>query len=118
MKDYACHEEYLEYENNRKQKVIDRLSRKIQRLTKKNIINDKFKEMLCFNMPDDVAIICMIKADYERNKSEYATFENLKSKNEFLMKRENKLQLIEQMFKSGTVDLKELNKIVTKEGEE
>lgn len=34
MKDYACHEEYLEYENNRKQKVIDRLSRKIQRLNK------------------------------------------------------------------------------------
>lgn len=35
MKDYACHEEYLEYENNRKQKVIDRLSRKIQRLNQK-----------------------------------------------------------------------------------
>ena len=112
------HIDELEKENKHQKKVIDRLSRKIQKLTKKHIINDKFKEMLCFNMPDDVAIICMIKADYERNKSEYATFENLKSKNEFLMKRENKLQLIEQMFKSGTVDLKELNKIVMKEVKE
>lgn len=31
---------------------------------------------------------------------------------EFLRKRENKLQLIEQMFKSGTIDLKELSNLV------
>lgn len=29
-----------------------------------------------------------------------------------LVERENKLKMIEQMFKSGTVDLKELKKIV------
>ena len=30
----------------------------------------------------------------------------------FLIKRENKLQMIEQMFKSGTVDLSELAALV------
>lgn len=30
----------------------------------------------------------------------------------FLLKRENKLQMIEQMFESGTVDLKELHDLV------
>ena len=30
----------------------------------------------------------------------------------FLMERENKLQMIEQMFKSGTVDLSELAALV------
>ena len=36
----------------------------------------------------------------------------LKQKLDFLTKRENKLQQIEQMFKSGIVDLDELRKIV------
>lgn len=34
---------------------------------------------------------------------------------EFLRKRENKLQTIEMMFASGTVDLDELSKIVKEE---
>lgn len=38
--------------------------------------------------------------------------EELKRKNTFLMKRENKLQIIEQMFKNGVVDLAKLDKIV------
>lgn len=40
------------------------------------------------------------------------TYKDLHEKNEFLMKRENKLQLIEQMFKNGSVDLEELSKLV------
>ena len=37
------------------------------------------------------------------------------TKNEFLTKRENKLQTIEQMYKSGSVDLDKLRKIVMEE---
>lgn len=40
------------------------------------------------------------------------TYKDLHEKNKFLMKRENKLQLIEQMFKSGSVDLEELSNLV------
>lgn len=36
----------------------------------------------------------------------------LEERLEFLEKRENKLQTIEQMFKNGSVDLEELRKIV------
>ena len=39
----------------------------------------------------------------------------LKQQNEFLTKRENKLQTIEQMYKSGSVDLDYLRKIVLEE---
>ncbi len=39
----------------------------------------------------------------------------LQQENEFLTKRENKLQMIEQMFKSGSVDLGDLAGLV--EGE-
>jgi phage shock protein A len=39
----------------------------------------------------------------------------LKQQNEFLTKRENKLQTIEQMYKSGSVDLDKLRKIVLEE---
>lgn len=42
----------------------------------------------------------------------YAEIKELKQKIDFLTKRENKLQQIEQMFKSGIVDLDELRKIV------
>lgn len=40
------------------------------------------------------------------------TYKELHKKNEFLMKRENKLQLIEQMFKNRSVDLEELSNLV------
>lgn len=39
----------------------------------------------------------------------------LKQQNEFLTKRENKLQTIEQIYKSGSVDLEKLRKIVLEE---
>jgi len=42
----------------------------------------------------------------------YAENQELKQKLDFLTKRENKLQQIEQMFKSGMIDLDELRKIV------
>jgi hypothetical protein len=38
----------------------------------------------------------------------------LEKLNKFLMERENKLQLIENMFKNEPVDLKELSKLVKK----
>ena len=41
--------------------------------------------------------------------------EQLQKQNEFLTKRENKLQTIEQIFKSGSVDLDKLRKIVMEE---
>ena len=41
--------------------------------------------------------------------------EQLQQQNEFLTKRENKLQTIEQMYKSGSVDLDKLRKIVLEE---
>lgn len=40
---------------------------------------------------------------------------DLQEKNRFLTKRENKLQTIEQMYKSGSVDLDKLRKIVMEE---
>lgn len=84
-------------EKEHQKKVIDRLSRKIQHLKgKKRIIDGAY-----------------IVANKYLNR-----YYTVKRENDFLRERENKLQLIEQMFKSGTVDLKELNKIVMKEGEE
>lgn len=41
-----------------------------------------------------------------------ATVERLEKQNKFLMERENKLQLIETMFKNEPIDLKELSKLV------
>ena len=38
----------------------------------------------------------------------------IENENVFLKERENKLQLIEQMFKSGTVDLGELERLILK----
>lgn len=42
----------------------------------------------------------------------YAENKDLKQKLDFLTKRENKLQQIEQMFESGMIDLDELKEIV------
>lgn len=78
----------LEKENAHQKKVIDRLSRKIQRLNKTLGI-----------------ISYSLDTSHERS-------ERLLSQNIFLIKRENKLQQIEQIFKSGTVDLGELTKLV------
>ena len=43
--------------------------------------------------------------------------EELKEKNKFLMERENKLQTIEHLFKTGEVDLAELTKLVMEDKE-
>ena len=48
----------------------------------------------------------------ETVKSYKEEIAKLKQENDFLRERENKLQLIEQMFKSGTVDLNELAELV------
>lgn len=48
--------------------------------------NQQLKEQLklvetltCFNMPDNMPMVCMFKADYERNKYEYETLDKYKS---------------------------------------
>lgn len=61
-----------------------------------------------------------LKREVEFFKTNYGILQNasdeyedeLLQKIDFLRKRENKLQLIEQMFKSGTIDLKELSDLV------
>ena len=45
-------------------------------------------------------------------KEDLKLIEELEKENEFLRQRENKLQMIEQMFKRGTVDLRELAELV------
>lgn len=49
-----------------------------------------------------------------KNNSIILTNEKMQSEIDFLRERENKLQLIEQMFQSGTVDLDKLYKIIKK----
>ena len=48
----------------------------------------------------------------EQRKRRLIRITDLREQVEFLMKRENKLQQIEQMFKSGVVDLEKLHSIV------
>ena len=43
---------------------------------------------------------------------EFISISQLETQNKFLMKRENKLQRIEQMFKSSSVDFDNLSKLV------
>ena len=54
----------------------------------------------------------MIVENYEWVLKKLERVEDLKKQNKFLMERENKLQLIENMFKNEPVDLKELSKLV------
>lgn len=49
---------------------------------------------------------------FEDYKTLYCDFKRLEDANKFLRERENKLQLIEQLFKNEQVDLSELAKIV------
>lgn len=56
---------------------------------------------------------------YQKNKEYYKNYnknnsyvKRLKEQNEFLMKRDNKLQMIEQIFMNGVVDLEELRELV------
>lgn len=49
---------------------------------------------------------------YEDYKYMYSEYQIIKRENEFLRERENKLQLIEQLFKNEPVDLSELAKLV------
>lgn len=50
--------------------------------------------------------------EHETSKNEKTEIEKLKQENEFLRKRENKLQKIEQIFKKGSVDLGDLERLV------
>lgn len=52
------------------------------------------------------------KSVFEDYKELYCECEKIKKENNFLRERENKLQLIEQLFKNEPVDLSELAKIV------
>lgn len=88
-------------------KVIDRLSRKIQKLTKKNRINERWKEHY-----KNLCCLSYGGVRYTR------TIDKLEVENRFLRKRENKLQMIEQMFKNEFVDLRELTKLVRGENNE
>ena len=54
--------------------------------------------------------LLVLAPEYTKILLEYA--ERLEKLNKFLMERENKLQLIENMFKNEPVDLKELSKLV------
>ena len=49
---------------------------------------------------------------WEAFLNELARLKKLEKENEFLRQRENKLQMIEQMFKSGSVDLGDLAGLV------
>ena len=91
----------LMQKNQHQKKVIDRLSRKIQKLTKKNRINEGWKEHY-----KNLCCLSYGGVRYTR------TIDKLEAENRFLKKRENKLQMIEQMFKNGVVDLRELDKLV------
>lgn len=53
-----------------------------------------------------------LRSLYEDYKILYSDFKKLEQENDFLRERENKLQLIEQLFKNEPVDLSELAKIV------
>ena len=52
------------------------------------------------------------KSLFEDFKILYSDFKRLEDENKFLRERENKLQLIEQLFKNEPVDLSELAKLV------
>lgn len=49
---------------------------------------------------------------YEDYKETYIEYEKLKQQNEYLIKRDNKLQLIEQLFLNKPVDLSKLSILV------
>ena len=53
-----------------------------------------------------------LRSLYDDYKILYGDFKRLERENEFLKERENKLQLIEQMYKNESVDLSELAKLV------
>lgn len=53
-----------------------------------------------------------VRSLFEDYKILYCECERVKEENKFLRKRENKLQLIEQLFKNEPIDLSELAKLV------
>ena len=61
-------------------------------------------------LPYEIASIISDTIDVEAIAVEDS--QKLEELNKFLTKRENKLQRIEQLFKSGVVDLEELAKLV------
>lgn len=53
-----------------------------------------------------------LKILYEDYKETYIEYEKLKKQNEYLIKRDNKLQMIEYLFENEPVDLSKLTKLV------
>ncbi len=72
-----------------------------------------------FDKNDFAKIIRFLQEDRKEWINQYTKAHNdyvvLQSQNEFLTKRENKLQTIQQLFKSGSVDLDKLREIVLEE---
>ena len=62
-------------------------------------------------------IICEkeVRDNEPNNKCHVECIEKMQREIEFLRQRENKLQLIEQMYKSGVVDLEELYELVNED---
>lgn len=74
-------------------------------LSNDKIMNMSFEEK---NILMEKLLLCNIKATVIKSDNTF----NLKQELIFLRKRENKLQRIEQLFKSEVVDLEELTKLV------
>ena len=79
-------------------------------MTKKEIALDLVRSWAL--QPTEPARFDFFIENYKKVLEELEYVENLEKQNKFLIERENKLQLIENMFKNEPVDLKELSKLV------
>ena len=77
---------------------------------KSEVARISMSKKYAMRLPYDIAIIISDAIDAEVMILEDSP--SIEKLNEFLTKRENKLQRIEQLFKSGVVDLEELAKLV------
>lgn len=73
----AKENENLKLRIDRNNSILAIMNSKLEEENKELKEKLKMKEILCFNMPKGVDIICLTKSDYERNKYEYETYENL-----------------------------------------
>ena len=108
------HTEYQEYErfcfSHRRdiENVLDELKELRAKL-------ECVESLATFNMPNNIAMVCMFKADYERNKYEYETIDKYKSvldeireyiENNSLYEEEYDYDYEETMYLSGISDEK------------
>lgn len=77
---------------------------------KSEVTRISMSKKYAMRLPYDIAKIISDAIDAEVMILEDSP--SIEKLNEFLTKRENKLQRIEQLFKSGVVDLEELAKLV------